>query len=75
MTKNEALRAFNDYMHNAGLVLIRKEDIQRIRDLANEQGFVDKLKALNIQVWQQFDGEIIEEEEETPLDPLFLPNK
>ncbi len=73
MTSDEALKAFNDYMCNAGLVLIRKQDVQRIRDLAMSEGFLDKLKALDIQVWQEFDGEIIEEE--TPLDPLFLPNK
>lgn len=75
MTKDEALRAFNDYMHNAGLVLIRKQDIQRIRDLAMSEGFLDKLKALDIQVWQEFSGEIEEIEEETPLVPLIFSKK
>lgn len=72
MTSDEALKAFNDYMCNAGLVLIRKQDIQRIRDLANAEGFLDKLKALDIKVWQEFDGEI---EEEAPLVPLIFSKK
>lgn len=75
MTDDEALKAFNDYMHNAGLVLIRKQDIQRIRDLAKAEGFLDKLKALDIQVWQEFSGEIEEIEEEAPLVPLIFQKK
>jgi hypothetical protein len=75
MTSDEALKAFNDYMCNAGLVLIRKQDVQRIRDLAMSEGFLDKLKALDIQVWQEFSGEIEEIEEEAPLVPLIFSKK
>lgn len=69
MTNEEALEAFNAFIHNAGLVLIKSEDIQRIRDLAKSEGILDKLKALDIKVWQEFDGEI---EEEAPLVPLLF---
>lgn len=69
MTNEEALEAFNTFMRNSGLVLIKTEDIQRIRDLAKAEGLLDKLKALDVKVWQEFGGEM---EEEAPLVPLLF---
>jgi hypothetical protein len=61
MTNEKALEAFNTFMCNAGLVLIRKEDIQRIRDLAEREGILEKLQALNILVHAEFAAEEVED--------------
>jgi hypothetical protein len=65
MTEEQTMRAcklVNEFLANSGYVLIRLEDLERIREVAAQEGILGKLQALNIQVHSELEPSQVDEE-------------